>query len=900
MAAQVIIQLVADPSGLQPGIQGLEQLEQVDQQAAAQARQTNQAFTQRAASVNANATATQRLTQATTTLTQSITGGAINQAAQNIERLSRNTQQATTDTRNYNRAIEEARNRLQTLSQGTAEFQRVSNEIEAAQTAMQHFTTTATSTRAQLRQLREALSALEEGGHEGTQIFQDLQVEAGALQDQIGDTQQRIRALASDTFALDGTIGVIQGVAGAFSVAQGAVALFGDENEDVQKALLKVNAAMAVLNGLQQLQNILQSQSVATLFVENQLRRLSAASIALQSAAESRFTIIRAAATLAQKALNAAMLANPATVLFAAVTLLAGAILLFTNNTDDAAKAQEDLNKELESFIKISELSAKAAQQQADVRIAELKRQRADSQKIREAETQDLRDQVLKAKVIYDKANANLAQYGTDLTKLTLDQLKQRLQAQQLQADASQKYFALENQLQVKKIQNQKDAEDDSLKSASAYAQARVALAKKGSQEELQAQINAIKVRQQEQLAAEGITEGERAQVIAENERAISELRLQAQQEGLNDQIKRAESHALVQRDFFLKFEAETAVLLLKAQRDSLGKSQAERLLIETQTNEAIRALRIQLFGDLQRTDKQEVDYFGKKQKEQVLLSAQAEQQKLEGKKQQALKSIEITQWQIQREKELRKEQEAAIIDGFSQLSSIGLQMAVDRAQAASDAEQAILKDKLERGLITQKEYDNQSRIIKRRQAQVDKQAAIFEALIATSVAVVKALSAGPFIGPTLAAITAALGAAQIAAIAARPIPAFKKGTKNAPGGPSLVGEAGPELIYAAGNWQYASKATVLDLPKGAKVIPTLETAKIMQKYDIPIPNIQQNVNTSIGGEKIDYNKLGHVIGKEIGKMPLNVFGFDKNGPFQYTTSMANRQSFLKKKFGTR
>ena len=35
------------------------------------------------------------------------------------------------------------------------------------------------------------------------------------------------------------------------AVAQGAVALFGDENEEVQKAIMKTQGAMSLLNGVQ-------------------------------------------------------------------------------------------------------------------------------------------------------------------------------------------------------------------------------------------------------------------------------------------------------------------------------------------------------------------------------------------------------------------------------------------------------------------------------------------------------------------------------------------------------------------------------------------------------------------------------------------------------------------------
>lgn len=51
-------------------------------------------------------------------------------------------------------------------------------------------------------------------------------------------------------------------------------------------------------------------------------------------------------------------------------------------------------------------------------------------------------------------------------------------------------------------------------------------------------------------------------------------------------------------------------------------------------------------------------------------------------------------------------------------------------------------------------------------------------------------------------------------------IPGFATGTKNAPGGLSVVGEEGPELLY---------------LPRGAKVIPNKDTESIFSKWNVPM-----------------------------------------------------------------
>jgi hypothetical protein len=69
------------------------------------------------------------------------------------------------------------------------------------------------------------------------------------LKDQMQDFQQRVQALNPDKFEAVGKI--VGGVASGISAAQGAMALFGAESEDVQKALLKVQGAMALAQGIQ-------------------------------------------------------------------------------------------------------------------------------------------------------------------------------------------------------------------------------------------------------------------------------------------------------------------------------------------------------------------------------------------------------------------------------------------------------------------------------------------------------------------------------------------------------------------------------------------------------------------------------------------------------------------------
>ena len=113
------------------------------------------------------------------------------------------------------------------------------------------------SLKGKLKQLKQELAGLEEG----SAAFNKVEAEAGKVQDKIGDLNKRVNTLASDTRKLDTVVGVAQGIAGGFAAAQGAAALFGVESEDLNKSLLKVQASLGLLNGVQAIAATLQQES---------------------------------------------------------------------------------------------------------------------------------------------------------------------------------------------------------------------------------------------------------------------------------------------------------------------------------------------------------------------------------------------------------------------------------------------------------------------------------------------------------------------------------------------------------------------------------------------------------------------------------------------------------------
>lgn len=107
-----------------------------------------------------------------------------------------------------------------------------------------------------LKAMQKELSTMAALGQRGTKEFEELAKATAELSDTIGDTRGEIKKLASDTRVFDTLVQGARGLTAAFSVATGLTAALGKENEDLQKAILKVQGAMAALQGVQELANL--------------------------------------------------------------------------------------------------------------------------------------------------------------------------------------------------------------------------------------------------------------------------------------------------------------------------------------------------------------------------------------------------------------------------------------------------------------------------------------------------------------------------------------------------------------------------------------------------------------------------------------------------------------------
>jgi hypothetical protein len=218
---------------------------------------------------------------------------------------------------------------LDNAGKGAKEIEKTTNAFKAL--------------RNEIRDLKAA--ALAAG--ETTPIGKEFIKKAGEAQDKLNDLNQSVKNLASDTKLFDAFLQGGRTIAAGFAIAQGATALFGEENQDLQKKLLKVQAGLALLSGLQEIQNALQAESALRITVTN-------AATAAQATVTGVLTGQLTLATVATNALNAAKnaLLGPVGLLLAGIAGIVAIYQHYTSGTKAAAEAQEKLNYQ----VKISNI----------------------------------------------------------------------------------------------------------------------------------------------------------------------------------------------------------------------------------------------------------------------------------------------------------------------------------------------------------------------------------------------------------------------------------------------------------------------------------------------------------------------------------------------------------------
>ena len=277
----------------------------------------------------------------------------------------------------------------------------------------------------QLTQLAMEARAL---GPEFQQVANEIIKQAGRMKDAIGDTRGEVAYFASDTRRLDAVLGGVQAVAGAFSAVQGAAALFGGENKELQQTMMKLQGAIALVNGVTAISTALEQQSMF-------MKGLSTAATRIQ-------TYVLGQATVAARVYSAALLATGAGVIIAGLVLIYNAL----QSNAEAAKAAEDAQEKYNNSLQSSnERAIKFVERQLEYR----------------------KDVAVKQAKLAGKTEADIAKIELEHMNKRLTSLKNMhdslAEDSQSKLDLTQTIQGLENDIILKGLDNQIAAKDKSV-----------------------------------------------------------------------------------------------------------------------------------------------------------------------------------------------------------------------------------------------------------------------------------------------------------------------------------------------------------------------------------------------------------------------------------------------------
>jgi hypothetical protein len=373
----VIIKFVADTSGLEPAIKQLELLGKISKDDAAAFAQVNNEQKEFIQNLNKTTTEMGKLSNEVDGLMAEIQAGVMEGFADHLAEVTKETKQAGGGFKSMKQELKELKAQISSGSLGEKE-------------------------------LREATKR------------------AAELTDNIGDVNDKVKALASDTKRIDAVVTAFRGVAAAASVAAGAAALFGGENEKLTKTLAQAQGAMALLQGVQELANIATTEGALRTMVLDGAQKAAAVS--------SRVLGVTISASMAMAT--------------AGISLLLAGLVYLVSTMDDTSESAKNMDRALagdaDVYLKARDKLLSMLKDGLDKEL--LMNKQAHDREIAELEKK------FRAKTLSQDAYQDAVRVEDDLFLFTQQQTRDKFAKQE--ADAAKAHQ--ENLVKDKKIANDK------------------------------------------------------------------------------------------------------------------------------------------------------------------------------------------------------------------------------------------------------------------------------------------------------------------------------------------------------------------------------------------------------------------------------------------------------------
>lgn len=197
---------------------------------------------------------------------------------------------------NLSETINNVKRSLQDVGQETTHLDTIRDKFNKIQNS-------SAPLKRQLRDLKALMSSMNIDGLSHTEVFEEMAMYAGEVKDAMADANDAISRFADDNFKLAAMSEGFGLIAGSISTATGILGMFGVENENVERTMLKVQSAIAMVNGVQAIATSLNKDSII-------MHRIKQIKLAATTAMTQTNTIATTANTAATAANTVSTVAN--------------------------------------------------------------------------------------------------------------------------------------------------------------------------------------------------------------------------------------------------------------------------------------------------------------------------------------------------------------------------------------------------------------------------------------------------------------------------------------------------------------------------------------------------------------------------------------------------------------
>lgn len=283
---------------------------------------------------------------------------------------------------------------------------------------------------------------------------------------------------------------VVRGAVGGFTALTGAMSLFGEQGKEVEQALLKVQSALALTEGLNTIADVSKDfQRLNALIQQSAIfQKANAVATRIASVAMKAFGVSVNTTSIGFKALKVAIAATGIGLLVIALTTLISKIGDWIGSTDDAEAAQKRLNSALKDQQDLLNSELKGIDYVTKARIARAKIAGKTEEEITKIEESASEERI--AALL--KNSKRLEKIASDKSEMDERSLEDQQAANNASLDAYREYLDAINGEELKSLDKQAKNAEESRKKQQEAAQKAADLAKANAQKRKEIEASAL------------------------------------------------------------------------------------------------------------------------------------------------------------------------------------------------------------------------------------------------------------------------------------------------------------------------------------------------------------------------------------------------------------------------